>query len=186
VHAERIDSDGWWPGARKVRSPNFDERPPGCSIDLLVMHNISLPPGRFGTADVEHLFTNTLDCGAHPFFALLTGARVSAHFYVGRDGRCTQFVSCLHRAWHAGSSCWRGRARVNDFSVGVELEGTDFLPFTAAQYACLQQLGRALRETYGIAAACGHADIAPGRKTDPGPFFDWAAFQEATGLSERT
>lgn len=165
---------GWYAGARRLPSPNFDERPPGTAVDLVVVHNISLPPHRFGGGFVAEFFLNRLDCAAHPFFTTLQGVRVSSHFYVERDGGLTQFVSCDARAWHAGQSRWRGRERCNDFSVGIELEGSDLLPFRDAQYAALGALLAALRARYPAVAVTGHAHIAPGRKTDPGPFFDWA------------
>jgi AmpD protein len=168
-----LDHAGWVSEARRVDSPNRDARPPGCAIELVVVHCISLPPGRFGGGEIERLFTNRLDCGAHEFFAQLRGLRVSAHFLIARDGTVTQFVSCADRAWHAGISAWEGRPGCNDFSVGVELEGSEFEPFTAAQYGALGALQRALRGRYPIRAVRGHEEIAPGRKFDPGPLFDW-------------
>lgn len=159
--------------ARQVASPNCDERPDGTPITLAVVHGISLPPGKFGGRAVEKLFTNRLDAAAHPQFAGLEGLRVSAHFFVRRDGRLLQFVPCAKRAWHAGASSWNGRERCNDFSVGIELEGTDDLPYAGAQYTMLARLVKALRRRYPIAEVVGHSDIAPGRKTDPGPAFDW-------------
>ena len=164
------------PPVRFVESPNQDERPPGTLIELLVVHAISLPPGKFGGSDVEALFLNRLDSAAHPFYASIAGLRVSSHFFVRRDGSCTQFVRCSRRAWHAGESTWRGRARCNDFSIGVELEGADDLPFESAQYESLATLTIALRSAYPIGAVVGHSDIAPGRKTDPGPHFDWSHY----------
>ena len=172
-----VDERGFAPAVRFVPSPNCDERPAGAAIELLVVHAISLPPGQFGGAGVEALFTNTLDTSAHPYSAGLAGLRVSAHFLVRRDGGIVQFVPCARRAWHAGESTWRGRSRCNDFSVGVELEGTDDVPFEPAQYASLAALTHGLRARYGIADIAGHSDIAPGRKTDPGPRFDWALFR---------
>lgn len=169
----QVESDGWVVGLRRVDSPNFDERPAGVVPDLLVIHNISLPPGAFGGGHVTHLFTNSLPVAAHPFFAQLAGARVSAHFLIERDGCTTQFVSCDARAWHAGLSAFEGRVRCNDFSIGVELEGTDFAPFSDAQYAALAALVPALAARYPLATARGHSEIAQDRKTDPGPFFDW-------------
>lgn len=167
-------NDGWYASARQVMSPNFDARPDGAGVELVVVHNISLPPHRFGGDFVADLFLNRLDAAAHPFFATLQGVRVSSHFYVRRDGGTIQFVSCDRRAWHAGQSRWAGRERCNDFSVGIELEGSDLLPFRDAQYAALATLLVALRARYPVRAVTGHSDIAPGRKTDPGPFFDWA------------
>ena len=170
----RIDVEGWASGARRVISPNHDARPDEVGIDLLVIHNISLPPGEFGGPGVEQLFTNRLDADVHPYYASIHSLRVSSHFFIRRDGELIQFVSCRQRAWHAGASNWRGRERCNDFSIGVELEGNDDQPFSDAQYACLNRLIQALRATYpDLREAAGHADIAPGRKTDPGPCFDW-------------
>jgi AmpD protein len=159
-----------------VRSPNFDERPAGAAVDLLVLHNISLPPGRFGSGVVERLFCNDTGPPAHPFLELLAGLRVSAHFLVARDGDITQFVGCGQRAWHAGASSFEGRAGCNDFSIGIELEGTDFVAFEPAQYLALARLTRALRASLPLRAVRGHSHIAPGRKTDPGPLFDWRRF----------
>ncbi len=169
-----LDAAGWvWP-ARHVPSPNADQRPAGTGPALLVIHNISLPPGQFGGPGVEQLFTNTLDATADPYYAGIAHLRVSAHFFIRRDGELVQCVPVTARAWHAGVSCWRGRERCNDHSIGVELEGTDTLPFTTAQYAQLAQLVRVLRQHYpDLREAAGHSDIAPGRKTDPGAGFDW-------------
>lgn len=185
--ALQFDSAGWavGGGVRRLPSPNFDARPAGTAVDLLVIHNISLPPGDFGGDHVARFFTNALDPGAHSFFATLAGVRVSSHFLIERGGRITQFVSIADRAWHAGASCHRGRSRCNDFSIGVELEGTDFLAFTDAQYDALSALARALQTVLPLASACGHSDIAQDRKTDPGPMFDWARFTRATGLDRR-
>jgi AmpD protein len=169
----QLNHAGWLDAARRVDSPNCDARPPGCAIELLVLHCISVPPGRFGGGDIERLFTNVLDAAAHPACAPLAGLRVSAHFVVERDGALVQFVSCEARAWHAGASAWDGRTRCNDFSIGIELEGSEFEPFTAAQYAALEPLQRALWAAYPIRWARGHSEIAPARKTDPGPLFDW-------------
>ena len=173
-----IDVDGWCAGALRLPSPNFDVRPSGMDIDLLVIHNISLPPGQFGGSHVAGLFTNTLDYDEHPYFDQLRPLRVSAHFLVRRDGRLMQFVPAGARAWHAGVSMFEGRERCNDFSIGIELEGSDFVPFEAAQYRTLAGLTRALRRRYRLAAVVGHEHVAPGRKTDPGPCFDWRAYQE--------
>jgi AmpD protein len=169
----RIDPTGRCSGARHVPSPNCDARPAGAAITLLVVHNISLPPHEFGGHEVVDLFCNRLDCDAHPFFARLRGVKVSAHFYIRRDGELIQFVPCELRAWHAGASRWKGAERCNDFSIGVELEGSDLVPFRDAQYEVLGHLARALLARYPIEDVVGHSDIAPGRKTDPGPFFDW-------------
>ncbi len=162
-----------------MSSPNFDERPSGAAIELLVVHSISLPPGEFGGSGIIDLFLNRLDSTAHPYYREIAGLKVSAHFLVRRDGELLQFVACGKRAWHAGQSEWRGRTRCNDFSIGVELEGTDALPFTDRQYDTLGALCRTLRARYPIVECLGHADIARpvGRKTDPGPGFDWARFQ---------
>jgi AmpD protein len=159
--------------ARRIDSPNFDERPPGEPVSLIVVHAISLPPAQFGSEDIVRLFTNTLDPDAHPYFAQISALRVSAHFLIRRDGELIQFVSCHQRAWHAGVSCWDGRQRCNDFSIGVELEGCDEQVFEDAQYASLVELIEMLRANYPVKAIVGHCDIAPGRKTDPGPCFDW-------------
>ena len=154
-------------------SPNRDPRPQQTAITLVVVHGISLPPGSFEGDGIERLFTNRLDPAVHPYFATIAALRVSSHFLIRRDGRLTQFVACSERAWHAGASSWRGRDRCNDFSIGVELEGTDDLPYATAQYAMLARLTRALARRYPIGDVVGHSDIAPGRKTDPGPVFDW-------------
>ncbi len=172
----RIDTAGWLDAARRVPSPNQDARPPGCRPELIVVHNISLPPGEFGGPHIEALFTNRLDPGAHPYFAGIAGLRVSAHLLIRRDGALVQFVPFGRRAWHAGVSCWRGRPACNDFSVGIELEGTDDRPYGDAQYTRLAAVVTALRRHYPSLTAdalAGHCDIAPGRKTDPGPAFDW-------------
>jgi AmpD protein len=169
-----IDESGVVPEVRQVASPNCDVRPAETGIELVVIHNISLPPGKFGGGAIAALFTNTLDHTAHPYFATLEGLRVSAHFLILRDGEILQFVPCAKRAWHAGVSSWRGRSACNDFSIGIELEGTDDLPFAEAQYAALDALLRALQARYPIADIAGHSDIAPSRKTDPGPHFEWS------------
>jgi N-acetyl-anhydromuramoyl-L-alanine amidase len=169
----RLDEAGWLQGARRVPSPNCDERPRGEAIRLIVVHNISLPPGEFGGPGVEQLFSNRLDPAEHPYYAGIRGLRVSAHFLVRRDGELVQFVPCGLRAWHAGASHWCGREGCNDFSIGIELEGTDDLPFTDSQYRVLADLVSLLKTAYPIEGLAGHSDIAPGRKTDPGPHFDW-------------
>lgn len=173
-----IDADGWCAGARRLPSPNFDPRPPGMPIDLLVIHNISLPPGQFGGPYIASLFSNTLDHAAHPYFEQLRPLRVSAHFLVLRTGELMQFVSADARAWHAGVSLFDGRERCNDFSIGIELEGSDFVPFEPAQYRCLAALTHALQRRYPLTSVIGHEHIAPGRKTDPGPCFDWLGYRE--------
>jgi len=173
-----IDDDGWAAsasdGVERVPSPNRDERPDAEPPSLIVVHNISLPPGEFGGRFVDALFTNALDPSAHPFFAGLAGLRVSSHFLVRRDGALAQFVPCRLRAWHAGVSVFDGRERCNDFSIGIEVEGDDDHVFEDVQYARLTSLIEALRRRYPITAIAGHSDIAPGRKTDPGPCFDWS------------
>lgn len=165
---------GWWSGARRCDSPNFNERPEGTAVSLLVVHSISLPPGQYGGDAIEALFTNRLDWSAHPYFETIRGLRVSAHFVVRRGGELIQFVSGDRRAWHAGRSAWRGRENCNDYSIGVELEGLEGEPFEAAQYDTLAALAQGLARRYPIAAVAGHEHIAPGRKHDPGAGFDWA------------
>jgi AmpD protein len=172
----KLDAQGWLSGVRRVASPNHDARPARTPIELLVIHNISLPPNEYGGDAIERFFTNTLDHVEHPYYEQLKGVRVSSHFLVRRDGQVVQFVSCNKRAWHAGVSTWQGRSRCNDFSIGIELEGSDFEPFTERQYAALARLTRRLRRAYPIVDAVGHSDIAPERKTDPGPFFDWQRY----------
>ena len=178
-----LDRDGWLDGAMRIVSPNCDERPAGSTISLLVVHNISLPPGRFRGEDVARLFTNCLDPAAHPYYAKLVGLKVSPHFFIRRGGSLVQFVRCNQRAWHAGTSAWQGRERCNDFSIGVELEGTDELAYTARQYRRLARLVRQLRQRYPLQDLAGHSDIAPGRKTDPGTAFDWTRLRALIGES---
>jgi AmpD protein len=181
-----VDHDGWMSGARRMPSPNFEARPAGAVPTLIVVHNISLPPGEFGGGAIADLFLNRLDCGAHPYYdAHLRGLRVSSHFVIRRDGEVEQFVSCEQRAWHAGVSSFFGRERCNDFSIGIELEGADTSAFESAQYATLAALVTALVARYPIEALAGHSDIAPGRKTDPGPHFDWGRLQRETALADR-
>ena len=165
--------DGWISAARRIDSPNADDRPDSERISLIVVHSISLPPGKFGSDDIVRLFTNTLDPHAHPYFLPISKMRVSAHFLVRRSGELLQFVSCLQRAWHAGVSAYKGRDRCNDFSIGIELEGCDDLPFEHAQYEQLVDLIGELRVAFPIEAVVGHSQISPVRKTDPGPCFDW-------------
>jgi len=189
----KIDKNGFADSARQIASPNFDARISGenfCGdsvnnsadngannlvpeISMIVIHNISLPPNQYGGNGVIELFTNTLNPNEHPYYAEIFTRKVSSHFFIRRDGELIQFVSCLKRAWHAGVSNWLGRERCNDFSIGIELEGSDFEAFEAAQYAVLQELIDGLKKTYRILDIVGHSDIAPGRKTDPGPCFDW-------------
>lgn len=167
--------------ARQVESPNRDNRPESCTIDLVVIHGISLPPGEFGGDGIERLFTNTLDPDAHPYFREIEDLRVSAHLLIRRDGELMQFVPFHERAWHAGESCFEGRDQCNDFSVGIELEGTDDQPYETVQIERLAEVVRALCEAYprlNPKRVVGHSDIAPGRKTDPGPHFDWEGFRE--------
>lgn len=173
----RISLDGYADEARYVASPNCDERPVDARIELIVVHNISLPPGEFGGPGIIDLFLNRLAPEAHPYYAGIAHLRVSAHFLIRRDGAVLQFVPCVRRAWHAGVSTWRGRERCNDFSVGIELEGADDVSYEAAQYERLRALVGALRAAYPIIDIAGHADIAPGRKTDPGPAFDWSEIE---------
>jgi AmpD protein len=168
-----IDAAGIATLARQVPSPNHDARPAGTPITLLVVHGISLPPGEFGGDGIAALFTNRIDPQGHPYYATIAHLRVSAHFLIRRDGALIQFVGCNERAWHAGVSSWHGRERCNDYSVGVELEGSDEVAYDSAQYAMLARLTKALSRRYPIADVVGHSDIAPGRKTDPGPAFDW-------------
>lgn len=174
-----LDAMGWLAGARHVVSPNCDARPEGEAIRLVVIHNISLPPGEFGGPGVEQLFTNRLDPDAHPYYAAIKDLRVSAHFFIRRDGELVQFVPCSLRAWHAGASSWQGQERCNDFSIGIELEGTDDMPFTDRQYEVLNVVLSVLRSAYAIDGMAGHSDIAPGRKTDPGACFDWERVKQA-------
>ena len=170
----KLGPDGRLRPCRFVASPNHDERPAELAPSLLVVHSISLPPGEYGGDGIERLFTNRLDPAAHPYFAEIAGLRVSSHFLIRRSGELLQFVPTTARAWHAGESSWRGRARCNDFSIGVELEGTDDGPFAAAQYATLGELIGALRARLPLTDIAAHSDVAPGRKSDPGPAFDWA------------
>ena len=159
-------------------SPNHGERPDGIAISLLVIHNISLPPGQFGGSDVIAFFTNTLDCSLHPYFGHLEGLCVSSHFFIRRTGQIIQFVPTHQRAWHAGQSSWKGKENCNDYSIGIELEGIDDLPYTDKQYLSLSALACLLKAHYPIDDYAGHSDIAPGRKTDPGPAFNWEHFYQ--------
>jgi AmpD protein len=175
-----IDAAGRANLAHEIPSPNHDARPAGTHVTLVVIHGISLPPGEFGGDAIVRLFTNRLDAAAHPYYASIANLHVSSHFLVRRDGRLLQFVSCNERAWHAGVSRFRGRAHCNDFSIGIELEGTDDLPYEAGQYAMLARLLRALGRRYPIQHVTGHSTIAPERKTDPGPAFDWPRLRRLT------
>lgn len=172
---------GWCPEARRVDSPNFGPRPPGTTIDLALIHSISLPPGIYGGDEVERLFTNRLDWSAHPYFEQIRGAEVSAHFVIRRDGELLQFVSGDDRAWHAGKSSWQGRDNCNDYSIGIELEGLEDHPFEPAQYQALATLLQQARAVYPISRIAGHEHVAPGRKRDPGQAFDWALLQALLG-----
>jgi N-acetyl-anhydromuramoyl-L-alanine amidase len=182
-----IDSEGWLYNedrskpVRHCASPNYNQRPPATTVDLLVIHNISLPPGQFGGGGVEALFCNQLDCAADPAFAELRGLEVSAHLFIDRGGVITQFVSLNNRAWHAGQSYFEGRSNCNDFSIGIELEGTDTLPYCDVQYEQLAQLTTLLCDHFPALTPqriVGHSDIAPERKTDPGPAFDWMRYKQ--------
>lgn len=170
--------DGWIKDVRRIQSPNHNERPPGTGISLVVIHNISLPPSQYDGEGVIQLFTNQLNPDEHPYYREIYQRTVSAHFFIRRSGELIQFVSCLHRAWHAGVSNWAGKENCNDFSIGIELEGSDFDQFETAQYVTLKNLLGALKCTYPISGITGHSDIAPGRKTDPGPFFEWERIKE--------
>ena len=173
---------GWWSGAARRSSPNFGPRPVGMAVDLVVLHSISLPPGVYGGDAIERLFTNRLDWSAHPSFEAIRGLQVSAHFLLRRDGRALQFVSADQRAWHAGASTWRGRDNCNDFSIGIELEGLEGEAFELAQYTALTGLLQALLRRYPLRAIAGHEHVAPGRKRDPGPGFDWRTLATLPGF----
>lgn len=184
-HRNAIDPKGWWGGADWLMSPNYDERPSGTPIELVLIHHISLPPGQFGNNYIADFFQNKLDQNAHPYFQEISDHQVSSHFLIKRDGQVQQFVSTLNRAWHAGASEFFGRERCNDFSIGIELEGTEDLPFQPAQYAALKELVNVLKKKYPIAAYAGHSDVAPGRKKDPGIHFDWNHFAQSAGIPAR-
>jgi AmpD protein len=173
---------GWYKFAARQPSPNFGPRPGTATIDLVVLHSISLPPGQYGGPAVAQLFTNTLDWNAHPYFKSLEGLTVSSHFFIRRNGDLQQFVSTHDRAWHAGASHYRGRDNCNDDSIGIELEGLEGEPFEVPQYDSLQSLCAALLQSFSISHIAGHEHIAPGRKTDPGTGFDWLGLQQALGL----
>jgi AmpD protein len=162
-----------------LESPHCDERPAGAKIELIVIHNIALPPGEYGGPWIDDLFMGRLDAKAHPYFAGIAGLEVSSHYLIRRDGSLTQYVPCEKRAWHAGASSWKGRSRCNDFSIGIELEGSDDVPFSEPQYGTLVALTRELFSRYGKLDLAGHSDVAPGRKTDPGPWFEWDRFRAA-------
>lgn len=182
-----IDGDGWLTTARRQPSPNFNERPAGCDISLVVVHNISLPPGEFGGPFIEDFFTNRLDTTRHPYFETISGLQVSAHLLIRRDGELVQFVPFGLRAWHAGKSSYGGRENCNDYSVGIELEGTDVLPYEAVQYERLAEIIRTLQVRYPAIERhiTGHSQIAPERKTDPGDAFDWVLLNARMAVSSR-
>lgn len=184
---EQLRTTGRVPEARWCPSPNYGERPPGAAVSLLVVHNISLPPGQYGGPWIEQFFANRLDPGAHPYFASIASLQVSSHLLIRRDGELVQFVNLLERAWHAGRSCFAGQEECNDYSIGIELEGTDTAPYTPVQYQALADVSnRIMRAWPAIDAGriTGHSDIAPGRKTDPGPAFDWAFFRRLLAEAE--
>lgn len=175
---------GWYRFARRLESPNFGPRSDQALIDLIVVHSISLPPGNYGNANVQRLFMNQLDWDAHPYFQGIRGLQVSSHFFISRTGELWQFVSCDERAWHAGQSSYRGRSNCNDDSVGIELEGLEGSSFDAPQYETLSALCSALMVQYPVAHIAGHEHIAPGRKADPGPGFDWRRLQRSAALAD--
>ena len=177
--------DGWYQFARHEPSPNFGPRPAGANTDLIVLHSISLPPGEYGGDAVPALFANALDWDAHPYFDSIRGLTVSAHFFIRRNGELWQFVGCDDRAWHAGQSHYRGRDACNDDSIGIELEGLEGDTFEADQYDTLTSLCAAIAQRYAIAHVAGHEHIAPGRKGDPGPGFDWTELQRGLGWDAR-
>jgi N-acetyl-anhydromuramoyl-L-alanine amidase len=177
-------NQGWFRDARRLDSPNCGPRPPGLAVDLVVLHSISLPPGVYGGPAVQQLFTNTLDWDAHPYYQQIRGLTVSAHFFVRRDGRLWQFVSCDARAWHAGASCHQGRDNCNDFSIGIELEGLEGELFAPVQYRVAADLCTAIRANYPIRQVVGHEHVAPGRKFDPGAGFDWPLLRQSLDWGE--
>ncbi len=177
--------DGWYRYAHRLDSPNFGPRPADALTDLLVIHSISLPPGEFDNGNVQRLFTNQLDWETHPYFQGIRGLQVSSHFFITRSGALWQFVACTDRAWHAGQSSYRGRNQCNDDSIGIELEGLEGDGFEAPQYETLSGLCAALLQAFPIAHIAGHEHIAPGRKQDPGPGFDWPLLQGSLGLAPR-
>lgn len=176
------EQTGWLKGVRRCPSPNYDARPEATPISLLVIHNISLPPGEFGSAHIDQLFCNTLDPCEHPYFAEIQGLEVSSHLLIRRDGEVVQYVPLTARAWHAGQSHFEGCDRCNDFSIGIEMEGTDDQAYTDAQYATLTPLSEVILAHFPDITPhriAGHADISPGRKTDPGPSFDWLRYRHS-------
>lgn len=180
-HQFNISKDGFANGVRQIVSPNFDDRPDAAIVDMIVIHNISLPPNEYGGNGIIELFKNKLNPDEHPYYAEIFTAKVSSHFLICRDGELIQFVACTKRAWHAGASTWQGRERCNDFSIGIELEGCDSEAFEGTQYKTLKPLLRSLKLAYPIQHIIGHSDIAPGRKTDPGPYFDWEEVTNQAG-----
>lgn len=183
ARAAALWCDGWYRCAKAEPSPNFERRPAGSIVDLVVIHSISLPPGDFRNGNVQKLFLNQLDWDAHPYFDAIRGLKVSAHFFISRTGELLQFVSCDYRAWHAGQSSYYGRSDCNNYSVGIELEGLEGGLFEAAQYETLSTLGAAILANYPIRHIAGHEDIAGGRKSDPGAGFDWAYIAKSLGLN---
>lgn len=168
-----FDNDGWLKNANRVESDNFNQRPTLKKDFLVVIHSISLPPGQFNNSFIEDFFQNKLNSTLHPYFETIKDLKVSAHFLIKRTGELIQFVSCHNRAWHAGESNWKGMSNCNDFSIGIELEGTEIQPYEEIQYKVLLNLLVQLKKEYNIIDIVGHSDIAPHRKTDPGPSFDW-------------
>lgn len=188
TQALQLRTTGRFTGSRWCPSPNFGPRPEGACISLLVIHNISLPPGEFGGGHIEEFFCNRLDPSVHPYFATISDLQVSAHALIDRDGSVVQFVSCLDRAWHAGRSCFQGEQECNDFSIGIELEGADDIPYTEAQYRKLAHLAALVKAAWPAVTdqrITGHCDIAPGRKTDPGEAFEWARLQQLLNTGEK-
>ncbi len=183
-HLDRFNVEGWLGSAKHMPSPNYDQRPEGVSIDTVVIHHISLPPGEFGSKSIEDFFCNRLDPKEHPYFSEIAHLQVSSHFLITRSGELIQFVPISKRAWHAGASQLFDRERCNDFSIGIELEGTGDIPFEEAQYKTLSKLTILINEANSIRFFVGHSDIAPGRKTDPGQSFDWKQFASQTGISD--
>jgi AmpD protein len=185
----QLDSErAWFSEVNRCDSPNCDDRPLDCGVELIVVHGISLPPGRYGEGFVHQLFTNTLDPTHHPYFAQIADLRVSAHLLIERDGLTTQFVALNRRAWHAGESSYRGRSACNDFSVGIELEGVDDQPYAERQYERLADIIAALAVAWPLidqSRVVGHRDVSPGRKTDPGSAFDWTHLHEQLDKSTR-
>lgn len=179
-------SEGWYRYARALPSPNFGARPASANIDLMVIHSISLPPGEFGNDNVQRLFTNQLDWDAHPYFRSIRNLQVSAHFFISRTGQLWQFVSCECRAWHAGQSAYFGREDCNNYSIGIELEGVEGGLFAPPQYETLSALCAAILSKYPVTHFAGHEHVAVGRKTDPGPGFDWQFFKRCLGLGSQS